>query len=141
MKITKKMAIFAAAVVVMFAGFFIDRKRGIMTCAMSQQKEKAPLIKNKEQLTIHNETGSKVNAAFYNKKLKRRGNVMRVDKEKMDVARRPQAPYVAVSRNVNTLGEQISKSIPRTNVRRTRCVTIKSKGQDLVITPTAVHKH
>ena len=143
MKNVKKIALFAAAVALVFVGFFFDRKNNVCSFAQKEQAMTGPIVNIKEPLTVHNETGSKVNAAFYNKRLKRRGAVIRVQGEKMELARTPLVPYLAVSRNAHELGEKITKSRPsRINIRRTKCVAIKSRGHDLVVTPTlSRHKH
>lgn len=143
MKSVKKIAVFGAAVAFVFVGFIFDKKNNVCSFAQKEQPMTAPSINIKEPLTVHNETGSKVNAAFYNKRLKRRGGVIRVQGEKMELARNPLSPYFAVSRNGHALGEKITNTRPsRINIRRTKCVAIKSRGHDLVVTPTlSRHKH
>lgn len=148
-KIIKKRVAIVAAIVLLCFGFYIYRKKCMAVDYLDYSEEprvqaqlQAPLVKKHEPLTIHNETGAKVNAAFYNKRFKRSGSVIRVAKEKMNVARRYQAPYIAVSRNSNTLAGRIEKSVAHTNVRRARGVKIASKGHDLIVTPTSNgHRH
>jgi len=143
-KTLKKKIIIAIALAVLLVGFCIDRKNGMSGVGLyNQEPEKSPVVNKKQPLTIHNETGSKVNAAFYNKRFRRSGSVIRVEDDKLEVARRSQAPYLAVARNSTALGAHIEKSTPHTKVTRARCVKIASRGYDLMVTPTAKknHKH
>lgn len=144
MKKNQKIAIFCAALAVAFVGFFVDKKNNICSFAQKAQGLSPAVVNVKEPLIVHNETGSKVNAAFYNKRLKRRGSVIRIQGEKTKLSRTPLVPYLAVSRNANELGEKITKNkrSSRINIRRTPCVTIKSQGQELMLTTTSSkHKH
>lgn len=136
-KMIKKRVTIAIALAVILAGFYFDKKncRGIFS--NEQYNLESALIKKNVPLTIYNTTGSKVNAAFYNKRFKRSGAIICIKGDKLDVARRCHAPYLAVARNKSTLRDCIEKSgVPRTKIARARSVKISYKGHDLVVTPT-----
>lgn len=135
-KIIQKRFVMGIAIGVLFIGFYIDRKKSQSMIFTDKKQCQVSSVKKNNELTIHNQTGAKVNAAFYNKRFKRNGLTVQLQKETTNVPCRSKDSYIAVSRNNSKLKNRLAKSIPHAKIRGSHCFKVRSKAQGLVVTAT-----
>lgn len=139
MKRREKVVMISVAICAIVIGFLLDSK----TCAskgVTTQKRSTKNLESKNDLCVVNKSGSQVNAAFYTKRMKRHGDVIKLPILKSKIKRDKQASILAVARKPDVLGDKLSQAVSHVDTHNQKSVCIKRSGYDFVVSTTPYHK-